>query len=431
MRLNWFSPLPPEYSDIAHYTARLAPSLMRYFEVIFWTTHKEANSLPREAKIRIYDPAFIEEREFTCELLSGINIYNFGNDIRFHRAIYCVARRLPGIAVLHDTRLHHFIFAYYRPGHPEWARYVKLAGALYGEKGAKAAREIADLHGKLIDAHVEAMSFVEPFLSNAIGAICHSNSACADVRRRSAIPTLQLPLPFVSLARIPRVKRVWTSPFRLIMFGYIGSNRRVDEILVALKEVCAEIDFRLDVYGILQHTAEIENLIDALGLRPRVALHGYISEQALDDAIALSHLAFNLRHPTMGETSGSILRSWAHATPTLVTDAGWYATLPNRIVKKISIENERTDLVQALKHLASNPTFYQKLGIEAAGFVRANHDPDGYAKALAHALMDVPDLFARFAARQMMHSLVGHARSADERNMLLERATSPIASLFG
>ena len=428
MRLNWFSPLPPERSDIAHYTARLAAVLMRYFEVVFWTTHEEVNSLPHGANIKIYDPAQLGEHEFYCELQAGLNIYNFGNDVRFHEKIYRIAQRVPGIAILHDTRLHHFIFESYRTN---WTRYVRLVAELHGERGARIAHRIVASNGSLIDAHVEEMPLVEPFLANAIAAICHSKSACEDVKQRSAIPTLQLPLPFMSLAQTPRVARVWSSPFRLIMFGYIGSNRRVEEILVALKEVCAEIDFRLDVYGILQHTAEIENLIDALGLRTRVALHGYVSEQALDDAIALSHLAFNLRHPTMGETSGSILRSWAHATPTLVTDAGWYATLPNRIVKKISIENERTDLVQALKHLASNPTFYQKLGIEAAGFVRANHDPDGYAKALAHALMDVPDLFARFAARQMMHSLVGHARSADERNMLLERATSPIASLFG
>ena len=37
MCLNWFSPLPPEQTDIAHYTARIAPALMRRFDVVFWT----------------------------------------------------------------------------------------------------------------------------------------------------------------------------------------------------------------------------------------------------------------------------------------------------------------------------------------------------------------------------------------------------------
>jgi glycosyltransferase involved in cell wall biosynthesis len=403
---------------------------MRHFEVKFWTTQREAHSLPREAKIRIYDPALIEEREFTSELLSGLNIYNFGNDVRFHNAIYRIAQRVPGLAILHDTRLHHFIFAYYRPGRPEWERYVRLAAELYGEKGAETAREIIDSHGILIDAHVEEMPFIEPFLANAIGVICHSKSACAEVKQRSAIPTLRLPLPFESLARTPRVRRVWSPPFRLIMFGYVGSNRRVKEVLAALKNVCAEIDFHLDLYGILQNEAETESLIDALGLRSRVTLHGFVPEQALDDAIASAHLAFNLRHPTMGEASGGILRSWAQATPTLVTDAGWYAGLPDRVVKKISIENERANLVQALKELASNPAIYQALGNEAQEFVRTNHHPAGYAERLAHALADVPELLARFAASQVMHGVARHARSTDERALFLKCATPQIESLF-
>jgi glycosyltransferase involved in cell wall biosynthesis len=431
MRLNWFSPLPPERSDIAHYTARLAPALMRNFEVRFWTTYKEVHSLPRGAKIRIYDPTLIEERECTRDLVKGINIYNFGNDIRFHNAIYRVAQYVPGIAVLHDTRLHHFIFAYYRPGHPEWERYVRLAVELYGETGAKKAREITDSHGKLIDAHLEEMPFVEPFLANAIGAICHSKSACADVKQRSSVSTLELPLPFASLAQTPRVKRVWSPPFRLIMFGYFGSNRRVAEILAALKDVRGEIDFHLDFFGIPQNKAEIENMIGALDLRDRVVLHGFVSEQALDNAIAAAHLAFNLRHPTMGEASGGILRSWVHATPTLVTNAGWYADLPDGIVRKISIENERADLVQALKDLASNPKIYQALGNQAKEFALTNHHPTGYAERLAHALADVPELLARFAANQGMHGVARQARSANERAIFLERAAPQIASLFG
>ena len=428
MRLNWFSPLPPERSDIAHYTARLAPSLMRYFETVFWTTHEGVDSLPRDAKIKIYDPARLGEHKFYCKLRGGLNIYNFGNDARFHENIYRIAQRVPGIAILHDTRLHHFLFEFNRP---DWTRYVKLATELYGANGERLARAIVASNGTLIDAHVEEMPFVEPFLANAIGAICHSKSACADVKRRSVIPTLQLSLPFVSLARSPRAKRVWSSPFRLIMFGYLGSNRRLEDILAALKEVCGEVDCHFDLYGILQNEAKIENLIDALGLRSRVTMHGFVPEQALDDAIASAHLTFNLRHPTMGEASGGVLRSWVHATPALVTNAGWYAGLPDRIVKKISIENERADLGQALKDIASNPASYQRLGIEAASFVRDNHHPDRYAEELSNALVDVPELSARFAARQVLQGIVRYARSADERAVLLERAVPQIASLFG
>lgn len=430
MRLNWFSPLPPQHTDIAHYTARLAPSLMRHFDVVFWTDQNEARPFPREAIIKIYEPSLVKKREFLGELLSGVNIYNFGNDIRFHKAIYQVARSVPGISILHDARMHHFVFANYRYGQPEWEEYIRLAGSIYGKNGASVARKITDSHGTLIDGYVEEMPFTEPVLWNSVGAICHSNIAAEDIKGRSSVPILQLPLPFESLARTSRVRTTWEPPFRLIMFGYIGTNRRLTEILAALKDVRGEIEFQFDVYGILQNVGEFERVIAVLGLEDRVALHGFVPEQILDDAIASSHLAFNLRHPSMGEASGGILRSWTHATPTLVTDGGWYATLPDCIVKKISIENEHVDLIRALKDLASNPKRYEKLGLVAAEFARAHHSPDNYVQTLAQALGDLPELFGRFAARRMMQSVATHARSRDERSVFVERAHPQITSLF-
>jgi len=426
-QLNWFSPLPPERSDIAHYTARLAPALVHRFETLFWTTKKDAQSLPRGAKIKIYDPEWLGDYGFLCELQRGLNIYNFGNDVRFHEAIYRIAKRVPGVAILHDTRLHHFVFESDRPN---WRKYIELAAELYGAKGEKAARQIADSQGALIDKHVEAMPFIEPFLSNAIGAICHSESAAADIKRHSSVPLLQLPLPFASLARTPGIKRNWSQPFRLIMFGYMGSNRRLKSILAALKDISSEIVFHLDLYGTLHDESEIEKLIDTLGLGSRVTLHGFVSEQALDDAIASAHLAFNLRHPTMGEASGGILRSWFHATPAIVTNAGWYAGLPDKIIRKISIEDEHAELLQALRDLASNPASYERLGVEAAAYVRDNHSPESYAGKLGNALSDVPELFWRFAARRTLEGVARNAKSADERALLLERASPQTLSLF-
>ena len=62
-----------------------------------------------------FDPAAMDWSRLNR---ADANIYNIGNNATFHRAIFDVARRAPGIVVLHDTRLQHF-----------FARYSETAGA--------------------------------------------------------------------------------------------------------------------------------------------------------------------------------------------------------------------------------------------------------------------------------------------------------------
>ena len=41
MKINWFSPLPPDHTEIANYTARLLPALERKFDTTVWTATKK------------------------------------------------------------------------------------------------------------------------------------------------------------------------------------------------------------------------------------------------------------------------------------------------------------------------------------------------------------------------------------------------------
>ena len=415
MRLNWFSPLPPARTDIAHYSARIAAALMARFEVVFWTDlEADPSALPAGAAVRRFRPEEIWDGAFRREIFSGLNVYNLGNDARFHAGIADMAQRIPGLLILHDTRLHHFVFERSRGDSPPFASYFTLAEATYGAQGAAAARRIAASGGQLIDAHVETMPFVEPFLEGAIGAVCHSAAAAAEVRRWSDAPLLVLPLPFASLASPAPSTRVWAPPWRFVMFGYVNANRRLEPILRALSDWRDAPDFRFDLYGMLWDEALVQRLVREGGLQDRVTIHGYVPEAELDAAIADAHLAFNLRHPTMGEASGGILRSWAAATPALVTDAGWYAALPDVVVQKISIGAEREDIRRAILRLARDPRRYADMGAAARRRLDEVHAPSRYVEALADALADRPRLMGHFAARRLVRRARDHARAEAE-----------------
>ena len=85
-----------------------------------------------------------------------------------------------------------------------------------------------------IDDFVEAMPFIEPYLERSLGVLCHSATACAEIQALSDTPVLTLDLPFVSLSDRPSVRRPFEPPWRLVAFGYMNPNRRLEQILQAL-----------------------------------------------------------------------------------------------------------------------------------------------------------------------------------------------------
>jgi glycosyltransferase involved in cell wall biosynthesis len=427
MRLNWFSPLPPERTDIAHYTARIAPALQRQFDVVYWTsTEGPVESLPQGAEVQVYDPETIATPAMRKKLFEGLNLYNMGNDVRFHGAIYRTLNTIPGVVILHDTKLHHFTRGFHRSN----SDYVAIARKHYGEAGATRATEI--IAGRQsIDQHVDAMPFTEAVLAKALGAICHTKIARTEIAARSNLPILDLPLPFRSLAKDPGDERIWAPPYRLIMFGYIGSNRRLDAILHALADVPNKRLYRFDIYGTLADKDRFRAVIADRGLQDLVRIHGFVSESELDQAIASSHLAFNLRFPTVGEASGGILRSWNRATPALVTDLGSYKDLPDEVAHKISLNTERADILAALAALVENPASFKRRGLAAQTHARKKHDPETYVADLKAALEDAEQLQLRYAAHAMSLSAAAHSTSRGERKILLDCAATRIASVFG
>lgn len=431
MRLNWFSPLLPERTDIAHYTTRLAPALLKRFDIVFWTeTAADPQLLPFGAKIQHFDAGHIDGRDFNSQLFEGLNVYNFGNDARFHAGIFKVAQNVPGLAVMHDTRLHHFVFELYRHADPPWDGYIDLAARLYGRHGEAQAKQIAAREGRSIDEFVENMPFIEAIADDAIAVICHSRTAMEDIRQRCDAPVLMMQLPYESLVGNCQFSRDWAPPWRFVTYGYLNPNRRLESILRALGELKARIDFRLDVFGTLWDPSLIDAIVARSGLSSRVKVHGFVSEQMLDEAIASAHLSFNLRHPTMGEASGSILRSWASATPALVTKAGWYADLPDTVAMKISTEDEICDIERAVSKLDSEPQLFKAMGVSARRRLDEVHSPHEYAAALAEAASDLPRLMTRRAGRRMLQQVASDSRSPMEQRVFLDRAAATIGELF-
>src|SRR5438132_8346981 len=139
MNLNWFSPLPPARTDVAHYTTRLLPALAARAKVTLWTEQAEWTSTLEElATVRSYRIDSIPWAELNR---TDVNIYQIGNNPIFHGSIWQISRLQAGIVVLHDLRLHHFFDGLYRVQWRDLDSYLAVMESYYGPQGRRDAAE--------------------------------------------------------------------------------------------------------------------------------------------------------------------------------------------------------------------------------------------------------------------------------------------------
>jgi len=420
MRLHWFSPLPPARTAIADYTGRLIMALGARAEVTLWTDQANWHSgLESHAAVRRFDPEHIR----WVELQDGAVFYNLGNDARFHQAIWRVARECPGFVILHDVLMHDSV-AYDHRQREDRGGYLQLMQSLYGPRG----RRDGELHwrGVLTLAQMGPLYSCAPFLAgSSLGAIVHSQAAERVLLKELESPVLRLPLPFPAGARPACAVSgaLWAPPWKLVVFGFLGGNRCLDQILAALAEL-RDPRFQLHIYGNLENRAGMEAAIERLRLADSVTLHGFVPEAELDAALDSAQMALNLRYPTKGEASYSQLRIWSHALPSLVTRTGWYAEQPAGTVSFVRPHFLVEDLCAHWRAFAADPGPYLESGRRGYEYLLERHSPRRYAAKIVEIAGQAVEYRKRWNARRL------RARAIEER-LQWGRAANAIAELTG
>jgi glycosyltransferase involved in cell wall biosynthesis len=385
MRLNWFSPLPPARTEIAYYTARLLPVLRERVEIVLWTDQSEWDPvLENYAAVQCYQPKHMPWVELNR---ASMSIYHIGNNPLFHGPIWQVSRQHPGLVVLHDFRLHHFFAGLYRWQWNDPSGYLTQMELHYDCVGRQ------DAESFLSGAHtIEYMAEHYPLtslaLEHALGVLVHTREGFDVLKQANRWPVVYAALPHAASSHAaqdwsrPVTASPDSVPYRLIVFGYLDSNRGLDVLLQALAEFPARDRFRLDIYGELRDSERVQSWISSPRLEGLVTVHGFVPVPELDTALSRAHLAVNLRYPTMGEASASQLRIWDHALPSLVTPKGWYASLPEDVVAFVRPHHEIADIQAHLRALLANPACFAKMGENGRRMLEERHAPEIYAQTL-------------------------------------------------
>jgi glycosyltransferase involved in cell wall biosynthesis len=112
-----------------------------------------------------------------------------------------------------------------------------------------------------------------------------------------------------------------------------------------------------------------------LDLPDGVIREDYVDEARLWSLMAACDVHVSLRSPTMGETSGSVIRALSLGKPVVVSDLGWFSELPDEAVLKVPVDEREADtLAAALELLASEPGVRARIADAARQLAVAEHD---------------------------------------------------------
>lgn len=387
-RICWSSPLPPTRSGIADYAAEIVPELSRLVPVALIEPPGRVPGLDAWASGLERFPADRPAPDGTVELL------HLGNN-PYHLWVARRLRAFGGVAVLHDTVLHHLMVEE-AAADGDWSRFARELELAHGDHGAAlAAARRWGLAGRRDPFLFPARRV---YLRFARGVVVHSERASREVAAElPALPVRRVPLAVAALpagdrSQTRRRLGVRKGELLLLHLGFLTEAKGIVTVLralLALDEL--GVAFRLVLVGEGSEQEATSALVGRLGLAARVRFAGFAAPDELGALVAAADLGLVPRFPTAGETSAAALRFLAAGTPVVVSGYAQFLELPADAALRVA--PGRAGVAELVRHIAG---LAGNEGARAAARAAARrawemggHDPARAASALLAAVRDL------------------------------------------
>ena len=375
-RIAYCSPVNPVHSGISDYSEELLPYLGQYVDI---TVYIDDGVVPTNPHIGIHlriRPLSTLAQDHGQRPYDAI-LYHMGNSPA-HFQIYDAAQRTPGVVVLHDLVLHHFMLQYHAVHRHDIEAYRALATQYYGSAGTQIADRM--LQGIFDDAVFE-MPLCQPVLNGAQLLISHSHyvvdqSAVIAPALPAAVVPMGVPvLPQPDVASLRSQLDFGPDPFVIASFGHVNPYKRVEQVLRMVRTLRrAGINAHYVIVGSVSPNFALDALVRRTGTAACVHVTGYVSSQDFAAYVAVADMCINLRHPTAGETSASLLRLLAAGKPTAISASGSFLEIPRDCAMHIPLDSTEAELLTACAFLIQQrPDFATQIGTQARTFIEGAH----------------------------------------------------------
>jgi len=358
VRVAYYSPLPPERSGIADYSALLLPALERLVDVD------------------------VVRRGRTRPVAADVALYHVGNDPESHGWIVDALRRRHGVVVLHDFVLHHLV-AGLTIGRKDGPGYLAAMERDAGVPGRLLAHGVLD--GRVPppwETRPHEFPLAGEVLDAATGLIVHSHYVEGEARAAAYDgPIWRIPHPAWPVHDVEPTAVEGRPLFGC--FGHLNASKRIPQLIEAFAAVRARHpNAKLLLVGSASPRFDTKHLVGE-----GVERIDYVDERRLWSLMAACDACISLRAPTMGETSGSVVRALSLGRPLVVSDLGWFAELPDDVALKVPVDDDEVPaLAAALELLASSEATQLAMSDAARAYAHREHDLGHVAEQYVAAL---------------------------------------------
>jgi glycosyltransferase involved in cell wall biosynthesis len=355
MKVAYFTPLQPSRSGIADYSALVLPALQERVEV----------EVARHGRFR---------RAPTAD----VSLYHVGNDPEAHGWIVEALRRRPGVVVLHELVLHHLV-AGITLARGDAAGYLAAMERDHGLAGRLLAYGVLDNRiPPLWETRPQDFPLAGEILRLAESLVVHSRYVENGARAAGYEgPIARIPHPSWRRDRASRPQGQLVG-----CFGHVNESKRIPQLYTAFARLRERLpDARLLlVGGASRRLADLET--------PNgVTRESYVDEERLWSLIESCDVVVSLRSPTMGETSGTVVRAMSVGIPLVVSDVGWFSELPDTVAIKVAPDEREVETLAAqLERLLSDDAVRQSMGAAALELATTEHALERVADLYVAAL---------------------------------------------
>lgn len=367
-RIAWLSPLPPQRSGVANYSYSLLRELKPHLAIdLFYEQQQPLAEL--QESFAAYPMSEFPERRHSYDDV----VYHLGNHSGFHRTIYQLAWRFPATIVLHDYNLSAFMHhAFYRQ--PDGDLYQQ---ALTGPDGQPARTGLQALLPKL-GRNIGAIPMSHAIVKRSRKVVVHHRwvrNQFADLDHVSVIPLAMMTYRPSSdeISNFKKKFLINENHFLLTCLGFTNRNKLPWlQVEVAKKLLGQGYPVQLVFAG--DTAPDVKSLaaaVHAEGLQKQIIFTGYLEEAEYFCALFASDVVINLRNPSMGEASATLMQTLAAGKPTIISDLNQYKEFPDRVCWKLIHDEHEADLLyQYLVTLLSNKNLRTALAANAADYAQ-------------------------------------------------------------
>jgi glycosyltransferase involved in cell wall biosynthesis len=352
-RLAFISPLPPQQSGIAGYSANLLPILAKYYDVTVIVDSTDTDNPWINKNLAVRSLKWFESHaaEFSRRL------YQFGNSY-LHSNMFTILEKYPGIVTLHDFYIGGMLNMLAVSNRIP----VFFAKVLYQSHGYQA---LNTLFHDGVETAVDCFPCNQPVLERATGIIVHSEHAKQLANQWYAgsvghdwqvIPQLSPEVEPIDKVTARANLSLSNDDFLICSFGILGPTKFNFRLLEAwLASKLSKDKNCLLVFVGENHQGDYgEQLISRIqncNLKNRVKVTGFVATKTYQEYLAAADIAVQLRSLSRGETSRAVLDVLAHQKPLIINAHGTMDDYPKDILVKLPDEFSDQQLTQALEQL--------------------------------------------------------------------------------